>query len=85
MDESTFLSPDEVAAMSDIRTGCTIKGRKFTREQLQIEWLRTTGIPFIVSARGRPVILRANVIGSRQAIAAQQSAPAWQPRAIRNT
>jgi len=85
MEESTFLSPDEVAAMSDIRTGCTIKGRKFTREQLQIEWLRTTGIPFVVSARGRPVILRANIIGSRQAIAAQQTAPAWQPRVIRNT
>ena len=85
MEEGTFLSPDEVAAMSDIRTGCTINGRKFTREQLQIEWLRTTGIPFLVSARGRPVILRANVIGSRQAIAAQQAAPAWQPRAIRNT
>lgn len=85
MEEGTFLSPDEVAAMSDIRTGCTIKGRKFTREQLQIEWLRTTGIPFLVSARGRPVILRANVIGSRQAVAAQQTAPAWQPRVIRNT
>lgn len=85
MEESTFLSPEEVADMSDIRTGCTIRGRKFTREELQIEWLRTTGIPFVVSARGRPVIVRANVIGVRHAAAAQQAAPAWHPRVIRNT
>lgn len=85
MEESTFLSPEEVAAMSDIRTGCTIRGRKFTREELQIEWLRTTGIPFVVSARGRPVIVRANVIGARHAAVAQQATPAWHPRVIRNT
>lgn len=85
MDESTFLSPDEVAEMSDIKTGRTVKGRKLTREQLQIEWLRTAGIPFVVSARGRPVIMRANVIGARQGAAGQQAAPAWNPRVIRNT
>ncbi|WP_338881490.1 DUF4224 domain-containing protein [Achromobacter veterisilvae] len=85
MEESTFLSPEEVAEMSDIRTGRTVGGRKVTREELQIEWLRTAGIPFVVSARGRPVIVRANVIGARQAAAAQQAAPAWQPRVIRNT
>jgi hypothetical protein len=85
MDASTFLSPEEVAEMSDIRTGRTIKGRKLTREQLQIDWLRTAGIPFVVSARGRPVIMRANVIGGLQAVAGQQAAPAWNPRVIRNT
>lgn len=83
MEDSTFLTQEEVAEMSDIRTGSTVRGRKMTREQLQIEWLRTTGIPFLVSARGRPIIARANILGTGQA-PAPTIAAAWKPRVIGN-
>ncbi|WP_346274972.1 DUF4224 domain-containing protein [Burkholderia ambifaria] len=57
----TFLSPEEVAELSGIRTGR--KGK--TREQLQIAWLRGSGIPFWTNARGRPIVARSSIEGSR--------------------
>jgi hypothetical protein len=43
----------------------------------QIEWLRTEGIPFRVSATGHPVVLWAAIRDKR--VVASES---WQPRAL---
>jgi hypothetical protein len=56
----TFLSSEEMAELSGIRSGR--KGK--TREQLQIEWLRSSGIPFWTNARGRPIVARSSIDGS---------------------
>lgn len=77
----TFLTPDEVADLTGIKTGKNIRGRTVRREELQAEWLRSQGIPFTVNARGRPMIFRANMIGARHA--PPETKPAWQPRVIR--
>lgn len=72
----TFLSPDEVADLTGIRTGK--HGR--TREQLQADWLRSSGIPHWVNARGRPIIARAAIIGreSKESLPKQK----WQPKLV---
>jgi hypothetical protein len=57
----TFLSPEEVSELTDIRVG----KRGKTREELQVEWLRASGIPFWTSARGRPVIARSAIDGRK--------------------
>ncbi|MFM0044051.1 DUF4224 domain-containing protein [Paraburkholderia sediminicola] len=71
----TFLSAEEVAELTDIRVGKHGK----TREELQVEWLRTSGIPFWTSARGRPIIARAAIIGRE---AAEQPKKKWQPKVL---
>jgi Domain of unknown function (DUF4224) len=43
----------------------------------QIEWLRTAGIPFRVSATGHPVVLWAAIRDKRT-----PASEAWQPRAL---
>lgn len=72
----TFLSSDEIAELTGIRMG----RRGMTREELQVEWLRTSGIPFWTNARGRPVIARAAIEG-RQA-SAEQPKKKWQPKVL---
>jgi len=67
----TFLTADELVALT---------GRK--RKAHQIEALRQQGIPFYVSAVGRPVVVRAALNGATQA--AQASAPQWRPRVLNN-
>lgn len=72
MTTGTFLSPAEVADLTDVRTGKL--GR--TREQLQIAALKTMHIPFHVSAIGRPKVARAIINGG----AAQPAkTPEWEP------
>lgn len=71
-----FLTPEEVEELTDIRIGH--RGR--TREQLQIEWLRTSGIPFWTSARGRPVIARAAIEGRKAD--AEPPRKKWQPKVL---
>ena len=75
MSESMFLSTEEVSELTGIRVG----RRGKTREILQIEWLRSSGIPFWANARGRPIIARAAIEGrlSRDEIPKKK----WQPRA----
>jgi len=73
----TFLSAEEVAELTEIRMG---RGG-MTREELQIEWLRTSGIPFWTSARGRPIIARTAIEG-RQVSAAEQPKKKWQPKVL---
>lgn len=72
----TFLSPEEVGELTGIRAG----RRGQTREELQVDWLRTSGIPFWTNARGRPVIARAAIDG-RQA-SAEQPKQKWQPKVL---
>ena len=56
---------------------------KRTREQLQIEWLRASGIPFWENARGRPIVARAAIEGRRAAeVAAAEPKKKWQPPAL---
>lgn len=72
----TFLSPEEVAELTGVRVG----RRGKNREQLQIEWLRTSGIPFWTNARGRPIIARAAIDGRHGA--AEVVRPKWQPKVL---
>lgn len=70
----TFLTEKEVAELSGVRAGRQGK----TREALQVEWLRTAGIPFWTNARGRPIIARASIEG-RGPAKAEPERKKWQP------
>lgn len=70
-----FLTAEEVAELTGIRTG----RRGKSREELQVAWLRTSGIPFWVNARGRPIIARARITGRP---AEPPPRPKWQPAAL---
>lgn len=56
-----FLTAEEVGEL----TGILIGKRGKSREELQVAWLRTSGIPFWVNARGRPIIARARITGEK--------------------
>lgn len=72
----TFLTAEEVGELTGIRMGRSGK----TREQLQVDWLRTSGIPFWTNARGRPIIARAAIEGKQK----NEDPPRkkYQPRAL---
>lgn len=63
-----FLTPEELVALT---------GRKVRR--LQVEQLRTMGIPFYVNAVGRAVVVRSVLEGSKEQ---QQPRPKWQPKVL---
>ncbi|WP_175692931.1 DUF4224 domain-containing protein [Burkholderia ambifaria] len=71
-----FLTADEVAELTGVRTG----RRGKSREELQVAWLRTSGIPFWVNARGRPIIARARITGHPTELPPR---PRSQPAALR--
>ena len=71
----TFLSPEEVAEL----TGVLVGKRGKTREELQVDWLRTSGIPFWTNARGRPIIARVSIEGRP---VAEQPRKKWQPKVL---
>jgi len=72
----TFLSPREIEELTGVKTGRD----KRTREELQIAWLRASGIPFWTNARGRPIIARAAIEGRKMAeVAAAEPKKKWQP------
>lgn len=71
-----FLTLQEVSELTGIKVG----RHGQSREQLQIEWLRSSGIPFWTNARGRPIIARAAIEGHA---GKQQSTPKkWQPKVL---
>lgn len=79
----TFLSPQEIEELTGVKTGKTIGGKKRTREELQIDWLRASGIPFWSNARGRPIVARAAIEGRKAAeVAAAEPRKKWQPAAL---
>lgn len=55
----TFLSVEEVGDLTGVLTGRRAK----IRGQLQVEWLRTSRIPFWTNARRRPIISRSAIEG----------------------
>lgn len=65
---STFLSDADISALTGIRRG---RGGK-SRAELQIDWLRRSGVPFWVNALGRPIVARAAIEGG-----AIQKVSAW--------
>ena len=70
---TTFLTPQEMSDLTDVRTGKHGK----TREQLQVEALKAMKIPYYISAIGRPKVARAVIEGTGQQ---DQPPPAtWQP------
>jgi hypothetical protein len=64
-----FLTPEEIAELT---------GRKVRK--LQIEQLRTMGIPFYVNAVGRPVVVR-SILENNKAAAPKQK---WQSPMLRS-
>lgn len=79
----TFLSPQEIEELTGVKTGKTIGGKKRTREELQIDWLRASGIPFWSNARGRPIVARAAIEGRKATeVAAAEPRKKWQPAAL---
>lgn len=64
-----FLNDEELA---------TLTGRR--HKSRQIEWLRTTGIPFRVNATGHPVVTRGVIEGRKDEPAAAQQR--WVPRVV---
>ena len=79
----TFLSPQEIEELTGVKIGKTIGGKKRTREELQIDWLRASGIPFWSNARGRPIVARAAIEGRKAAeVAAAEPRKRWQPAAL---
>lgn len=69
----TFLTPEEVAELTGIRMG----RRGKTREEMQVDWLRTSGIPFWTNARGRPIIARVAIEGKQTKV--EPPKKRWQP------
>ena len=69
---SMFLTPAEVAELTDVRTGKWGK----SREQLQIDALRRMKIPFLVSAIGRPKVARATIEGVSPK---ESTSSGWEP------
>jgi hypothetical protein len=73
-----FLNEEDVAVLTGIRTGA--KGK--SKLERQVAWLRTSGIPFWVNARGRPVVARAAVEGRRDAL--PDIKKTWVPDVLRS-
>jgi hypothetical protein len=69
----TFLTAEEVGELTGILAGR--RGKR--REELQAEWLRSVGIPFWVNARGRPIIPRTAIEGTRTV--AEPPKKKWMP------
>jgi hypothetical protein len=70
---SLFLTPKELADLTDIRTGKD----KRTREQRQIDALTAMKIPFLVSVLKRPKVARTVVEGGKPS--KQQESAGWNP------
>lgn len=71
MSGSMFLDESELHQLT---------ARKYKSKQ--IEWLRTSGIPFRITATGHPVVTRSAVEGGNTATA-QPAQKSWTPRVIR--
>lgn len=69
-----FLTPEEVAELTGVRTG---RGGK-RREELQAQTLSAMGVPHFVNRVGRPIVARAVIEGGRKA-EPERTAPAWAP------
>jgi hypothetical protein len=59
-------------------TGIKIGRSGRSKYQMQCEFLRRTGIPFIENAKGRPIVAIAAIEGRKQK--EETIKPSWQPR-----
>jgi hypothetical protein len=64
----TFLGCEEIEALT---------GRKFKR--LQIEALKSMGIPFWINAAGKPIVVRTAVVG-HHSLPTTATATSWSPK-----
>lgn len=79
MNDRLFLTEEEMAELSGIKVGRS----GLSRDQRQINWLRTSSIPFVVNAIGRPIVTIAALTGNNKI---EQPKSGWTPRLInRNT
>lgn len=76
-----FLTEAEVGELTGIKIGRTVHGVKKTKLELQVDCLRTMGVPFFVNARGRPIIARAFFTGTK---GEPLTRPKWQPRVLKD-
>ncbi|UIN20292.1 DUF4224 domain-containing protein [Herbaspirillum frisingense] len=74
-----FLDDESLDRLTGIRRGSTSAGVKQTKYEMQAAFLREIGIPFIVNARGRPVVLLSAVESGRTAEAPKRG---WKPAVI---
>jgi len=79
MTDDLFLRDCHVDELTGIKRGVTINGKKQSKHELQVAFLRMRGIAFIENARGRPVIVRSAIEGRRVTDAPKT---AWQPKVI---
>lgn len=70
-----FLTEEEVTELTGIGAGRA--GR--TKHELQASFLKSAGIPFILNARGRPVVSKSFFEAGRMATAAPVQKQTWQP------
>lgn len=77
--DDLFLKDSQVDELTGINRGSTINGKKLSKYQLQVGFLRARGIAFIENARGRPVIVRSVIEGKRSEDVPKK---AWQPKVI---
>lgn len=73
---SLFLSDAEIADLTGIKRGRNGK----SRAQLQCQFLREHGIPFIANIRGEPKVCTSYLEGGKQT----KQPDAWKPRILQN-
>lgn len=72
---STFLTPSEIAELTGIARG---KGN-YSREQRQVQALKTMRIPHYINPAGYPKVVRTVIEGGR---AAPTPVATWQPALV---
>lgn len=77
--DQLFLTEDQVDELTGIKRGDTINGKKRTKFQLQVEFLRMRGIAFIENARGKPIITRSAIEGRAPMEAPKRG---WMPKVV---
>jgi len=73
---SLFLSDAEIADLTGIKRGRNGK----TRAQMQCQFLREHGIPFIANIRGEPKVCTSYLEGGKQT----KQQEVWKPRILQN-
>lgn len=73
-----FLTESEVDWLTGILRGATVYGKKHTKYELQVNFLRGMGICFFQNARGKPVVLLSS-LEARPTAMPQQG---WQPSVL---
>jgi len=73
---SLFLSDSDIAELTGIKRGRNGK----TRAQLQCQFLREHGIPFVPNVKGEPKVCTSYLEGGKQT----KHQEVWKPRILQN-